>query len=110
MAAPGGADRVLYKAEMVKEVLYVQTFNPASPQQTITINGATTSQVDAVDVGVHAGTDVTFFFTKIIGVGAGVRYSNGTVTLDQEPLSKLSQDIRVGSTSVFVGLRLRVGG
>jgi hypothetical protein len=95
---------------MVGEVLHVQTNDPASPQQTITINGSTTSEVTGSDIGFHAGSDVTFFFAKFVGVGGGVRFSYGTVTLDQEPLSQLSQDIRVGNTLVFLGLRFRFGG
>jgi hypothetical protein len=106
----GGPTVFSFKADMVKEVLYVQTFNPATPQQTITINGAETSQVKTSALGFHAGSDVTFFLTRVIGVGGGVRFSYGTVTLDQEPLSNVSQEIRVGGTIGFLGLRLRVGG
>jgi hypothetical protein len=106
----GGPTVFSLKADMVNEVLYEQTYDPASPQQTITINGFTTSEVKASDLGFHVGSDVTFFLTKFLGVGGGVRYSYGTVTLDQEPLSKLDQDIRVGNTLVFLGLRFRIGG
>ena len=98
------------KADMVQEVLYLQTHDPSSPQQTITVNGFTTAQAKGTDVGFHAGGDATFFLTRMVGVGGGVRYSQGTVTLDPEPLSQVQQDIRVGGTVVFLGLRLRVGG
>jgi hypothetical protein len=90
--------------------LYVQTYDPSSPQNTITISGFTTSQVKANKLGFHVGTDVTFFLTKVVGVGGGVRFSQATVTVDQEPLSNVSQDIRVGSTQVFFGARFRLGG
>jgi hypothetical protein len=105
----GGPTLFSLKADMVNDVLYMQTYDPLSPQQTITITGFTTSPVKASDVGFHIASDITFFFTKVFGVGGGVRFSDGTVTVDHEPLSKLSQDIRVGGTLVFLGLRLRLG-
>lgn len=96
------------KADMVQEVLYLQTHDPSSPQQTITVSGFRTAEAKGTDIGFHAGGDATFFLTKMVGVGGGVRFSQGTVTLDPEPLSQVRQDIRVGGTTVFVGLRLRV--
>jgi hypothetical protein len=54
--------------------------------------------------------DFAFFFNKLLGISGGFRYSEGTVTLKEEPLSKIRQDIRVGSTMFLVGLRLRFGG
>jgi hypothetical protein len=103
----GGLTIFSLKADMVNDVLYTQTFTPSSPQQTIAVTGYTTSQVTASDYGGHVGTDATFFLTDLVGIGVGARYSYGTVTLDEEPLSKLSQEIRVGGTQVFAGLRLR---
>ena len=105
----GGLTIFSLKADMVSDVLYAQTYTPSSPQQSIDITGFTTSQVTASDFGGHVGTDATFFLTDLVGVGVGARYSYGTVTLDEEPLSKLSQQIRVGGMQVFAGLRLRLG-
>jgi hypothetical protein len=42
-------------------------------------------------------------------VAGGVRFSYGTVTVDREPLSRIAQQIRVGTTAVFAGVRLRFG-
>lgn len=103
----GGLTIFSLKADMVDHVLYAQTFNPSSPQQSIIVTGFTTSEVTATNYGGHAGTDITFFLNDLVGIGVGARYSYGTVTLDEEPLSKLSQEIRVGGTQVFAGLRLR---
>ena len=105
----GGPSILSFKADMVREVLYVQTYDPLSPQQTVTISGFATSKVEARTLGFNVGTDVTFFLTNLFGVGGGFRYSDGTVDLDQEPLSKLQQEIRVGSTQVFLGVRFRLG-
>jgi hypothetical protein len=98
------------KADMVQEVLYLQTHDPASPQQAITVSGFRTAEAKGSDVGFHAGGDATFYVTRMVGVAGGVRFSQGTVTLDPEPLSQVAQEIRVGGTVIFVGLRLRVGG
>ena len=105
----GGLTFFSLKSDMVNDVLYTQTFVSTAPQQTITVTGFTTATVTASDYGYHGATDITYFVTDMIGIGAGARFSYGTVTLDEEPLSKLSQEIRVGGTQVFAGLRLRLG-
>ena len=44
------------------------------------------------------------------GVASGLRFSDGLVTLNKEPLSGISQQVKVGGTLVFVGARVRLGG
>jgi hypothetical protein len=105
-----GPSIISHSADMVQEVSYVQTADPASPQQTVTISGVKTSEATATALGFHLGTDVAFYFSRMFGIGGGFRYSDGTATVDPEPLSTLSQDVRVGSTQFFGGLRFRVGG
>lgn len=104
----GGPTIFSINAQMVNSVLYAQTFDPLSPQQAITITGFTTSRAKGTDVGFHLGTDVTVFLTKVVGIGGGVRFSRGTISFD-EPLSRLRQEVRVGNTLGFVGLRFRLG-
>jgi hypothetical protein len=99
-----------YSSAMVQDILYEQTYDTLTPQSTITITGFTSHDVKGSGVGFHVGGDVAFFFTKMFGVTGGVRFSRGTVTLDEEPLSKLSQEITVGGTMVFLGVRARFGG
>jgi hypothetical protein len=95
-------------ADMVSDVLYSQTFDASSPQQNITITGSTTSRIKGSDVGFHVGGDVTYFLTKVVGIAGGMRFNRGTVAF-KEPLSNLDQQIRVGNTVGFVGLRFRLG-
>jgi hypothetical protein len=104
----GGPTIFSFKADMVNDVLYTQTAAASSPEQTVAVTGSTTSAVTASDVGFHLGTDFTYFVSRIVGVGAGVRYCDGTVALEREPLSQLSQDVRVGGTQISVGVRLRL--
>jgi hypothetical protein len=105
----GGPTIFSLRADMVDEVLFAQAFDPLSPQQTITITGVTTSEVSRTTYGVHIGSDLGYFFTDMLGVAGGFRYSYGTVTVNQEPLSLLRQQIRVGNTQFFGGLRFRFG-
>ena len=106
----GGPTFFWYKADMVQDIAYEQTFSTVTTENIITITDyAQTDDVKGSGIGYHIGGDFAFFFTKAFGVGAGVRYSNGKATVDFEPMSELSQDITVGGTSVFVGLRFRFG-
>ena len=96
-----------YRADMVREVLYTQTFDALTPSNLITINDAASQKVTAATLGFHLGGDLTYFLTHRFGIGGGMRYSRGTVTVEPEPLSRLKQDIRVGNTLYFVSLRVR---
>jgi hypothetical protein len=106
----GGPAFFSYTADMVHEVLYAQAFDPFSPQNAITVNGFASTEATGRRVGAHAGADVSYFFSRLVGVGAGVRFGFATVSLEEEPLSQISQDIRVGGTVVFLGVRVRAGG
>jgi hypothetical protein len=52
------------------------------------------------------GADASVFFTRVVGIGGFVRYSRGTIEVD-EPLSEMPQDVTVGGLRVGGGLRLR---
>jgi len=106
----GGAAIFAYSAEMVQASTYTQNAGLTPPFNTITVDGSVNQQAKGTDLGIAAGVDFTFFITKLLGVSGGARYSRGTVTLQHEPLSQIRQDIRVGSTQILVGVRLRFGG
>jgi hypothetical protein len=106
----GGPTFFACTADMVRDVLYTQAFDPSTPLNAITITGFTRGEAKSRAMGFHVGGDLTYFLSQAFGVGGGVRFSRGTVTVDKEPMSKLSQDIRVGGALVFLGVRLRFGG
>lgn len=106
----GGPSFFWFKGEMVSDVAYSQTFSPTTPSNAITISGFSSEEVTGRGVGFHLGGDFTYFFTKRLGVNGGLRYSEANVTVDKEPLSQLSQEIRVGGTLAFLGVRFRFGG
>lgn len=99
-----------YTADMIRDVEFDHIFSTEEPSSSIVITGGATDQVRAADVGAHVGMDFTYFFTSRIGLGGRARYSQGTVTIATEPLSALRQELRVGSTLFFAGLRVRIGG
>ena len=106
----GGPTFFSYSADMVEDVLFTQVFTESPPANAIAIAGAESGEVDGSGVGFHIAGDFTYFLHHMIGIGVGARYSKGTITLDREPLTELSQKFRVGSKLVFVAVRLRVGG
>jgi len=105
----GGPAFITYAAEMVSDVSYAQAFHSLAPEQTVTITGFSSETVEHRTVGVQLGADLTYLVTPALGVGAGVRFTHGTLTLEAEPMSRVRQELRVGSTLGFVGLRVRFG-
>jgi len=103
----GGPSFYSYSAEMVQEIRFAQAFDPLAPQNSITINGFGSQEATGHRFGFHAGADVTYFLNRLVGVAGGVRFGMATVRLSEEPLSQLTQDIRVGGTTVFLGIRFR---
>jgi|SRR5262245_57772033 len=105
----GGPSIISLSAEMVSEILYIQTATPESQQNTVTITGAATQTADGMTVGFHIASDFAYDITRAIAITGGVRASKGTVTINREPLTKIPQDIRVGGWRIFLGLRFRFG-
>jgi hypothetical protein len=105
----GGPSFFTLKGDMVSEVAYEQTFNSTAPQNAVTISGKSSREASGSAIGFHIGGDFTYFVHRFVGVAAGVRYGRATVAVDTEPLSNLIQEFLVGSTTAFLGLRLRLG-
>lgn len=54
------------------------------PYDTVAIRGITTEERKGTVFGYHAGTDVSVLVTRSVGVGAGVRYSRGTIKFEDD--------------------------
>jgi hypothetical protein len=57
-------------------------------------------------LGWNAGAELSVFFSRFVGVGAGFRFNKGTVEID-EPLSLEEADLDVGHATISVGARVR---
>jgi hypothetical protein len=105
----GGPTYFRINAEMVNGVTYNQSSSTTPATNVITVTGFTSTDGKGGGLGFHLGTDFTYFFTQMIGVRAGVRYSHAHVTVKSEPLSKLEQTLTTGGPVVFLGARFRFG-
>ena len=105
----GGPSLFWFKGDLVKDVSYTQTFDPATPSSAITITGSESELTRGRGYGFHLGSDFAYFVSRRWAVKVGMRYSQANVAIDHEPLSKVAQEIRVGGTLVFLGVRLRFG-
>jgi hypothetical protein len=75
------------------------------PYDEVTFRAAETVRAEAVRLGFNVGTDATLFLTRQLGVGAGVQFSRGSVTLptpggDEQPVT-------VGGVRAGAGIRVR---
>lgn len=75
------------------------------PYDTTTLTSTRTSTVSKLAIGVNAGVDVAYFFTRSVGVGGLVRYAWAPATL-QTPGG--SVDTTAGGVQAGVGLRVRL--
>jgi hypothetical protein len=85
----GGPSFFTYNADMVEDVRL-----------------PTITSVTGSGWGFHVGADATYFFSRVVGLGAFARYSRAIATID-EPLSGLRQDLTLGGFQTGGGLRFR---
>lgn len=102
----GGPSAFRYKAEMVNDITYLQTAGVFTRVNVVTITNYDQTDVEGNGVGFHLGGDVSYFFSRVFGLGAFGRFSRGKVTID-EPLSETEQDVTVGGFQFGGGIRFR---
>ncbi len=102
----GGPTFFRYEADMVQNIGFEQIAVPFIRAQIVTIDGYRTETTEGTGWGWHVGGDASVFFTRVVGIGGFIRYSRGTLEID-EPLSEIPQDVTVGGLRVGGGLRLR---
>jgi hypothetical protein len=96
-----------YTADMVRDIAFEQVATSLSLDNLVTITDTDVVEAEGTATGFHVGADVSVFFTHTIGVGAFARFSRATITLEEEPMSEVEQQITVGGFSVGGGVRLR---
>ncbi len=77
----------------------------AYPFDTVSVTNALTEKKEASAVGVHAGVDLSYFFSPTIGLGGGVRYSRGTLKFKDDDDGK-TEGV-AGSLQIAAGVRIR---
>jgi len=102
----GGPTFFRYQADMIRNLEYAQVAPIFSRANVIEITGFDAVKTEGTGWGFHAGADVSFFFSHVVGVGGFARYSRGTLAID-EPMSESQQDVTVGGFQTGGGLRLR---
>ncbi len=93
--------------DMVGSIAYDQAFLVFLPVNTVDITTyEKRDKVEGTGWGFHVGGDVSFFFTRVVGIGGFARFSRATVSLD-DPLSGLPIDVKAGGFQAGGGLRLK---
>jgi hypothetical protein len=107
LRAFGGPTYFRVQQDMVRSIAYDQAFLVFLPVNAVDIT--TYDSVDKVEGtgwGFHVGGDITVFFSRYVGVGSFVRFSRGTVSLD-DPLSGRAIDVTAGGVQAGGGLRFK---
>lgn len=94
------------KQDFVQDIRFTQVASAAGANN-ITVTGYVRETLEETALGFHAGADAAFFFSRYFGIGATVRFNRGTVKIDEEPLSEEPAELKVGSTIIAAGLRIR---
>jgi len=102
----GGPTYFSVRQAMVEDIEIDQVFDIFGGNQ-VTITGFVDEDVDEKAWGFNVGADVGYFFTRHVGVGGGVRFNQGTVTIDAEPLTGDPIELDAGGTSIGGGVRFR---
>jgi hypothetical protein len=97
----GGPSIISVKQGLVDSL----NFNEVYPFDTTSLSGANAAERKTSATGFNVGADVTFRFTKMIGVGVLVRLSRAQVDLLSQDGGTVTLDL--GGTNAAAGLRLR---
>jgi hypothetical protein len=97
----GGPTYFRVNQDMVSNVETNETF----PYDEVQYVGATATREHASNIGFNAGTDVSLFFTRTLGVGGLVRFSQGTVHMPTPGSGTTS--VKVGGLQAGAGIRVK---
>lgn len=102
----GGPSYIQIKQDLVRQVTYSESY----PYDTATFGGADRSSGTKANVGFNVGGDVTYLFTKRIGVGGFVRLTRASIQLQPvqiAPDTGTVDKVDAGGAQVGGGLRVR---
>jgi hypothetical protein len=101
----GGPTLFHLRQDMVDSIAYNQ-FATTSGTNLVNISNYTETEVSGNKLGVNGGFDATWYLTRFVGIGGGVRFNLGSMAL-ADPLTDQEEKFRVGSTAIVVGPRFR---
>ena len=96
----GGPTWFQVKQQTVKSLVIDDVF----PFETVSLIGVERERPTVSTWGYNGGFDVSYFFSKSVGVQGLMRYSRGTATVG---VTGVDSDITVGGLHAGVGLRIR---
>lgn len=102
----GGPSYFRVKQDLVADMRFLQFATPFSRSNVVTIDAWDSEEVEGSAWGFHAGADVGYFFSRVVGVGGMIRFSRATVALF-DPLSGQDVEFKAGGVQAGGGLRLR---
>lgn len=100
VTAFGGPTWFQVKQETIRNL----TLREAFPFETVAIDTVDRERLTRSRWGFNAGFDVSYYFSRYLGVQGLVRYSNGTVTITS---TGTDSDLKVGGLHAGAGLRIR---
>jgi hypothetical protein len=103
----GGPTWFRVEQDLVSAIRYAQVFGIFTRLNEVAITTYDLEEkVEGTGWGYHVGGDVSVFFSRVVGIGAFVRYSRGTVEMI-EPLAGSDIELRAGGLQAGGGLRLK---
>lgn len=103
----GGPSYFWLTADAVSDITYNQQWNLAGAN-VVDIRTYDTTGVEQTGWGFHAGGDFAYMFTRVFGLGGFVRYSRGSVEIDDSNVpADGSIDVTTGGLTAGGGIRLR---
>jgi hypothetical protein len=96
-----GPSVIQLRQNLVTDVSYSSSY----PFDQVTFNSPSTSPQSKSKVGLNAGLDLAYMFSRRLGIGGIVRYTHATATLSAAGGQSVST--KLGGTNVGAGLRLR---
>jgi hypothetical protein len=103
----GGPSYFRLEADAISDIRYLQTWSLLGINE-VEIQSYDTDTVEETAWGFHVGGDVTYFFSRVFGIGGFARVSRGEVTIEDDDIpADRPVDLRVGGLQGGLGLRFR---
>ena len=90
---------------LAQELVAGVQFDHTYPYNSATFNSTSTHETSKTVFGYHLGTDIGYFFSPNVGIGALIRFSQASTTLPSSDGEDVS--LNVGGIYLTGGLRLR---